>query len=92
MATVRYRVYQCSEGWGTQAGTVSGGGLKDIPNCNPGKGSWVELEYIQPFDPSQLNPADLGATFAVGFVVVATAVLISIPVRVIVRAVKDFWN
>lgn len=92
MATVRHWVPTCpSASRGYAQATALGDPGAYVAKCPVGSGAWVELEYVQPFDPSQLNPADLGATFSVGFVVVATALLVSIPVRIIVKAVRDFF-
>lgn len=51
-----YTFFRCNAGAGVQAGTVGGGGVKDVPNCNAGQGSWVTVEI---YDPTAATPQSI---------------------------------
>jgi len=86
MATIN--VWNCRAGHGV-ANEPGLAPTKEHPTCNIGAGQWIEIETGEaPFDPTQLNPNELGALFGVGFLIVAMALVIAIPFRAIVRFVK----
>ncbi|PKM24725.1 MAG: hypothetical protein CVV09_15160 [Gammaproteobacteria bacterium HGW-Gammaproteobacteria-13] len=55
------------------------------PQCS---GAWVLVHAPEPFDPSQLDPAQLAAAFGVGFTLVATVLLIGIGAKAILDFIK----
>lgn len=75
------------------SGSLGGGGdSRLVPHC-PSGGSWQLITYadpVAPFDPAQIDPAELGAAFAAGFIVVATGLLISWPIRLVIKAFNDW--
>lgn len=56
------------------------------PLCS---GAWVLIPAPDPFDPSQLDPAELGVCFGVGFSLVAVFMLAGHGVRVVLNLIKN---
>lgn len=59
------------------------------PTCDAGEGEWQTVLLAQPFDPSQLNSAELGGAFGAGFVVMGTGLAIAWAARMIVQSIRD---
>lgn len=83
-----YIVWTCASGGSTATETLS---TRQRPTCSAGQGAYVSIEQHPEFDVSQLNAADLGQAFGAGFSVVAMAVLVSLPLRIIVKAIRDMF-
>lgn len=81
-------VWTCNQGGATANENLMG--TVQRPTCPQGEGSYQAIVVSEPFDVADLNPADLSAAFGAGFTVVGIACLIAIPVRAIVRAVRDW--
>lgn len=50
---------------------------------------WVLVPYIQPFDPSQLDPVTLGQAFGAGFTLVGSFLVMSIGIRAFLNFIKQ---
>lgn len=77
-------IWLCPEG----SQNVTTVGDSTAPTCASMQGQWVD--FRPPFDPSSIDPAVAGAAFGAGFVLVAMGLLLSIPIRLIVRAIREF--
>lgn len=67
------------------SGTVTESG--GVPQCSE---AWQIVDYstVVPFDPSQLDPATLGAMFGAGFLVLVPIWAACIGVRVLLNLVR----
>lgn len=55
------------------------------PHCS---GGWILIQQPEQFDIEQLDPAQLGAMFGVGFSLVAGVLVFSIGVRAVLNFIK----
>ncbi len=55
------------------------------PQCS---GAWMLVNAPEPFDPMNLDPAQLGMAFGVGFTLVTTTLLIGLGCKVILDFIK----
>lgn len=83
----RVWVFQCSEGRVTYTVTLS---QNQYGACANAKGSWIEIDSVAPFDPSQLDPVELAEAWAAGFVVVGVGLVLAIPFRLLLKAIRSF--
>lgn len=75
-------VYTCP---GSQQAVTSDG----VPACMAGAGQWQAVTLAEPFDPSQLNGAELSGAFGAGFTVLGTGLVIAWAARALVDAIRD---
>lgn len=85
MASVN--VFTCPAGQ-TQI-TVVGLSGRYTGTCSNGQGAWQSVTLAEPFDPATIDPAEAAMAFGAGFGLIVTGMLLSWPVRIIVRAVKE---
>lgn len=63
-----------------EVSVVAGG-----PQCS---GAWLLVHAPEPFDPSQLDTAQIATAFGVGFTLVATVLLIGIGAKAVLDFIK----
>lgn len=63
-----------------------------VPHCQ-GTGQWrtITVDTSAPQDPEELNAEQLGFIYALGFVTMATGLLLAGAVRVIISLVRERW-
>lgn len=59
--------------------------------CPTGKGHWVAMEISPAFDVTSLSKSELSAAFGAGFLIVGTTCLMGVGIRMLIRAVLDFF-
>lgn len=91
MATVTYHVYRCEGVRGEYVPLGQSGTVATCSTASGGTKGWVALQYVEPFDPSQLDSAELGNAFGAGFLIMSTGLLASFGIRIIIKAVKDIF-
>jgi hypothetical protein len=56
--------------------------------CQSGQGQWKTFEVVEPFNPANLNSAELSGGYGAGFVVMAIGLVIAWSAKQVVRAIK----
>ena len=90
MAVNTYYLFDCTSGR-TQTQSLTAG--KYNPGCDQTGGTWrtVSIDDGYAFNVQNLSKTELGNAFGAGYIILATALVASFGVRIIVKFVRDLF-